>query len=657
MVTSAVSSSTLDVNSIVSQLMQVESRPLTNLQNRQSALQSKISAYGAIKSAFSATGDAMARLSAPLPFNTLKAVSSNDAAVSASAGAKTTPGTYNVDVTQLAQAQKLSSSAFASTDASIGSGTLNFQFGAFASGAFTANGAQPAFSVVIAPGQDTLTGIRDAINQANGGVRASIVNDGSGFRLALASTITGAANSLKITTTDADAAPTDNAGLSQLAYDPAATAGSGRNLTQTAAAQNALLTIDGVSVSKSSNTVTDAIDGLSLNLIKTTGGTPAGVTISKDSTAVKAALDDFVKAYNNFNTMVKNFTGFNPATRTASLLTGDATVNGLLSRLKESLNTAIPGYTGTPSRLSDVGVSFGRDGTLAFDGAVFDKAAQNPAFSIAPLFAATGTPDDSRVEYLSGGTTTPAGRYAVNVTQAATRGSLVASAAAGLTITSGVNDSLTLLADGISAQVTLAPGTYTAAALSAELQSRINGASALRQAGITLSVSQTGGLLTLRSDRYGATSGVAAPSGNAALSLFGGAPVSSSGSNVAGTIGGGAATGSGQSLTTSTGLTLKIAPDVSGAFGQVDFNRGYASRIASMVGAVVKTDGAIASRTDGLNRSVQDLQKQQTRLTDRLSSIETALRRQYTALDGNLSRMNTTSLYLTQQIAQIQANK
>ena len=657
MATSVSGSSSLDVNSIVSQLMQVESRPLAALQNRQAALQSKISAYGSIKSAFAATGDAMARVSSPLPFGTLKTTSSNDAAVSASAGSKTTPGTYSIDVTQLAQAQKLASGGFSSADAAIGSGTLNLQFGTHASGVFSANGSQPAFSVVIAPGQDTLAGIRDAINQANGGVRASIVNDGSGYRLALASSVSGVANSLKITATDADGIHTDATGLSQLAYDPAAAAGSGRNLTQTAAAQDAQLTIDGVGISRSSNQVSDAVDGLSLTLAKTTTGTPASITVAKDLGGVKTALDDFVKAYNNFNTMVKNFTSFDPATRKASLLTGDATVNGLLTRLKEAINTPLPGYTGTPARLSEAGLGFGRDGTLKFDAAVFDKAAQNPAFRIAPLFAATGTPDDTRVEYLGATETTPAGRYAVNVTQAAARGSLSASVPAGLTITAGVNDALSLLVDGSSASITLTPGVYTAATLAAELQSRINGAAGLRNSGASVSVSQAGGVLSLRSASYGAASAAGAPAGNAAAGLFGNAPVSTPGTSVAGTIGGAPATGSGLGLTASSGLTLKIAPGASGVLGQVDFSRGYAARIAALTNNMVRNDGAIANRTDGFNRSVRDLQKQQTNLSGRLSSVETALRRQYTALDRNLAAMNSTSTYLTQQLAQIQANK
>ena len=656
MVTSAVSSANLDVNSIVTQLMQIENRPLTVLQTRQSGLQSKISAYGAIKSAYSAAGDAMAKLSSPIPFNAVKATSSDPASINVTASSKAVAGAYSVEVSQLAQAQKLASGLFAASDTPVGGGTLNIQFGTFSTGTFTANRTTPAMSVSIAPGRNSLTDIRDAINQASGAVRAAIVNDGAGYRLALSSTQSGLANSLKITVADDDTIATDTAGLSQLAYDPAADIGSGRNLTQKSAAADALLTIDGVAVSSGSNTVSNAVDGLTLSLAKTTIGTPLSVVIEKDLTGVKSALDDFVKAYNNFNTMVKNFTNFDPATRRASLLTGDATVGGLLSALKAAIGSAIPGLNSTPSRLTDVGLAFQRDGTLALDASAFNRAVQNPANRIAPLFAALGTPADGRVEYLGAADQTPEGVYAVNITQAATRGQLAASAAAGLTITTGANDSLSLLVDGRSASLTLAPGTYTADALAAELQSRINGAATLRDAGITVAVSQSAGVLSVRSTAYSSASGAGAPSGNAALSLFGAAPTSTIGTDVAGTIGGATAIGRGQGLTTSSGFSLKITANVSGSLGDVSFNRGYAARISALVNAVLKTDGAIASRTDGLNRGVQDLQKQQTRLSDRLTIVEASLRRQYTALDGNLSRMNTTSTYLTQQLAQIQAN-
>ena len=177
-------------------------------------------------------------------------------------------------VNSLAQAHKIASTGFASTNDAVGSGTLTFSFGSFDGATFTANADAPAKSVTILPGQNTLSGIRDAVNAAGIGVTATIVNDGSpsGNRLVFSSTATGAAMSLKVGVADDDATHTDTAGLSRLAYDPAAAVGAGRNMEQKVAAQNASLTIDGIAISKASNTVTDAIEGVTLHLAKAEPG-------------------------------------------------------------------------------------------------------------------------------------------------------------------------------------------------------------------------------------------------------------------------------------------------------------------------------------------------------------------------------------------------
>ena len=499
--------------------------------------------------------------------------------------------------------------------------------------------------------------MRDAINAANAGVRASIINDGSGFRLAIGSGSTGSANSLRITVADDDTTHTDTSGLSQLAYDPTTAAGAGKNLEQTAAAQDALLRIDGISVAKPANIVDDAISGVSLTLAKLTTGTPVTVTVAPDPAQVKNALDTLVATYNSFQSSIRNLTGFNAQTRTGGLLSGDATARELMTTLKSALTSAIPGLTGSPSSLTQIGLSFQQNGSLALDTSIFNKQFTNPNLNLAPLFAATGVTTDARVQFVSAIDSTPPGSYAINITQAATRGELAGNAPANLTISSGVNDTLGLTANGISASVTLASGTYSAPALAAEVQSRLNGSTAWRAAGVTVAVKASGGILTVQSAAYGSASSVTAANGSAAPDLFGAAPVATAGADVAGTIGGSSATGSGRILKTSSGLALSINSTASGALGQVDFNRGYASRVNSLITAGLKTDGAFANRSDGLSRSVQDITRQQDRFNERLTRVESSLRRQYTALDSMLASMNTTSTYLTQQLAALQAQR
>ena len=655
--TSATSTSGLDVNSIVTQLMQVERQPLQVMARRQSALQSKISAYGALKSAYSAIGDAAAKLALPDAFRAVTASTSDAAAVNATASAGTAAGSYSIEVTQLAQAQKLASAAFAGLDSSIGTGTLNIQLGSFAAGVFSPNGNQPAPSISIGSGQNTLGGVRDAINAANAGVRASIVNDGSGYRLAISSASTGSANSLRITVADDDATHSDTAGLSQLAYDPAAAAGAGKNLEQTAASQDAWLKVDGISVTKASNTINDAVSGVTLTLVKTTSGAAVTVGIAPDPAQVKNGLDALVATYNGFQSSIRSLTGYNAQTRSGGLLSGDATARELMTALKGAMTSAIPGLGGNPSTLTQIGLSFQQNGGLSLDTTVFNKQFSNPNANLARLFAATGTATDARVQFASATDATPAGAYPVNVSQAASRGSLAGSAPANLSIVAGVNDTLGLTVNGVSTTVTLANGTYTAAALAAEVQSRLNGSPALRAAGVSLALAEGAGTLSAQSDSYGSASTVSGASGNAAAGLFGPAPTAAGGVDVAGTIGGSSATGSGRTLRTAAGLSLSINTSATGTLGQVDFNRGYASRISSQIAAALKTDGAFANRSDGLTRGVQDITRQQERFNERLTRVESGLRRQYTALDGMLASMNTTSTYLAQQLAALQAQR
>ena len=181
-------------------------------------------------------------------------------------GSGAASGSYSVEVGLLAQAQKRKSSAFTAASSTIGSGTLTIDFGTYSADTFTLNPDKATKTISIGSGQSSLAGIRDAVNAANAGVTAGIVNDGSGYRLTLTSRDTGAANALRVVVADSDGIHTDMSGLSQLMFD-GRTSGV-KNLTQSAAAQNASVTIDGIAISKASNTITDAIEGVTLNLLK-----------------------------------------------------------------------------------------------------------------------------------------------------------------------------------------------------------------------------------------------------------------------------------------------------------------------------------------------------------------------------------------------------
>ncbi len=638
----------LDINGLVSKLMAVEQRPLTLLDTKEASLQAKLSAYGSLKGALASFQNAAAALSTPAKFSALKASVADDTLFSASAAAGAAPGRYEIEVQSLAQAQKLKSGTFATLDETVGSGTLTIQFGTYSGGSFTLNPDKSTQTITIDSTDASLAGVRDAINEADIGVRASIINDGSGYRLVIASNSSGLANALKISVADDDGTDTDGAGLSQLTFD--ASSGGTMNLSQTVAAQNAVAVIDGIPVSNASNTISGALEGVTLNLAKT--GTTT-LDVAKDNASVQSAIEAFVKGYNDLNKTLGDLSRYNADTKQASLLTGDSTLRSVQSQLRAVFNTALATAGGGMSTLSEIGLGFQRDGTLRLDSTKLNAALNDPTKDVATLFAAIGKPSDSLMAFSAATADTKNGRYAVEITQLATRGTASGSTSAALTITSGVNDTLDFTVDGALGSITLAAGTYTADSLAAELQSRINGA--LSSSGPTVTVSQSGGVLSVVSDRYGAVSSVSIGGGSALADLFG-APVQTDGLDVAGSIGGFPATGSGQTLTGSgdaQGLTIEVSGGATGDRGTIDFARGYATLLDKLIEGMLKTDGLINGRIDGVNDSIQALGPQREALSRRLELIEKRYRAQFTALDAMVASMTQTSTFLQQQLANL----
>lgn len=650
--------SNLDVNSIVSSLMAIERQPLNVLDTKEASYQAKLTAYGTLTSALSTFQTAVAGVNDAAKFNALKATPADATVVTASASSTAVPGSYSLEVTQLAQAQKLVSTGQASSTAAIGTGTLTFDFGTISGGtfdtgtgkytgaSFTSNGSGSK-TVTIDSSNNTLAGIRDAINSANIGVTATIINDGSAtpYRLALTSNTTGAANSIKISGGDV--------GLSALlGHDPAND--TGQNLSQTVTAQNAAFKVDGVPVTKSSNTASDVIQGVTLNLLKTNVGSPTTISVARDPATVKSSVDAFVKAYNDINKTLSDLSAYNSTTKQAAILQGDSTVRSIQYRLRSTLNTALAGNASYTS-LSQIGITFQKDGTLAVDSAKLQSAIDTNAADVAGVFAAAGKATDSLVSYASSTTNTKAGTYTVSVSQMATQGNSVGSGAAGLTI-DATNNTLELSVDGVAATITLASGSYTADTLTTELQSKINGASAFSSAGISVKVTQSASVLTVTSNRYGSASTVNVTGGNgqANLALGAGTP----GLDVAGTINGMAATGSGQYLTGSTGndadgLKLLVSGGGTGSRGSVYFSKGYAYQLDNLVDDFLGSSGSITSRTNGINASITDIGKRRETLSRRLVDIESRYRAQFTSLDTLISSMKKTSDYLTQQLANL----
>lgn len=650
----------LDVNGIVAKLMSVERRPLDQLTMQETTVQSKISAYGSLKSGLAALQTAVHALSAPTPFRSMAATVGNASVVTATTGAGAVAGRYSLEVSALAQSHKLASNGFAAVTNTVGSGALTFTFGTFAAGTFTPNASAGARTVTIAAGQSSLSGIRDAVNAAGVGVTATIVNDGTanGQRLVFTSNASGADQSLKITVSDSDGVNTDATGLSQLAYDPAAAVGSGKNLVEKVAAQDATFTLDGIAIRSSSNTVTGAIAGVTLNLAGTNVGSPTSVTVSQDIGPAGAAVAAFIKAYNDLQTTITSLTKYDATNKTPSVLTGDSTVRMVQAQLRALVGSAVAGATSGLNSMSLVGITTQTDGTLVLDSAKFNAALTANPGAVAQLFAATGNATDGWVSFASASSKTVAGTYAVNVTQLATQGVLAGSAVAGLTITAGSNDALTATVDGVSVSVTLDAATYaSAAALAAQVAAKINGALSQGTSGSAVTIADSAGVLTLTSKRFGSASAVAL-SGSAATTLVGAAPTATSGVDVAGTIGGFAALGSGQSLvgaagTAVDGLALGITGGSLGARGTITYTQGIGYGLDQVLTGLLGTDGAVQARTDGLQSTITDMDKRKAAMQARLDQVQAVYLKQYNALDAELAQMSAISTYLTQQLANL----
>ncbi|ODU02884.1 MAG: hypothetical protein ABS89_05295 [Thiobacillus sp. SCN 63-1177] len=658
----ATTSSVLDINSIVSQLMAAERRPLTKLAAQEAGYQAKLSAYGSVKGAVSSFQAALQALNTPSKFQSVTATASDSAVFSASATSTAVPGTYSLEVSSLAQPQKLVAAGQASSSAAIGAGTattVTFDFGTISGGAFAdgvysgasfvSNGGGTK-SITIDSSNNSLQGMRDTINAAKLGVTATIINDGSGspYRLALAADHSGIDQSLKISVSG------DAAIDSLLEHNPAGT----QNLTETATAKNANLKINGVAVTKTSNTISDVVEGVTLNLNKETSS-PASLTVARDTNSIKTSINSFVKAYNELSGTLKNVSAYDASAKKGAILQGDATVRSLQTQLRAMIGTPVEGAPGELKTLASIGVSFQKDGTLAVDQGKLGAAMSNHFDEIASLFAAVGSSSDSLVRFSGASGSTRPGSYALDVTQLATQGKTVGKAIGiPVVIAAGDNDTLDLSINGISASVTLSPGSYTTAgALAAELQAKINGAAALSGAGVAVAVSESGGKLAITSVKYGSGSTVLVSGGTAELTLGLDGDTPSDGVDVGGTIGGATASGSGQILTASggdaTGLAVAVNGGILGSRGTLHYSQGYAAALNKWAGSILDGDSIISARTDGIDRSIKDIGKRRTEFEARLVNMEKRYRAQFVALDSMLASMNNTSNYLTQQLANL----
>jgi len=386
----------LDLASLLDQLKQAEQVPLTAITQQQQSYQTKLSAYGQLQSMLGAFQASANQLSNPSFFQATTASSSNTSVLSATGSNTAATGSYTVNVTQLAQAQSLVSKGQTSQTTAIGTGTIHIDFGSITGGTldsntasptygtytgatFTANSGSTGVDITIDSSNNTLQGVANAINKANAGVTASIINDGSGtpYRLVINSNNTGATNSVRLSVNETDGG---TALSSLVANDPAGT----QNMQQTVEAQNAKLTVNNIGIQSASNTVSGAVAGVTMNLAQT--GT-SNVTVQRDTSSIVTGVQAFVTAYNNLQSTAASLSAYDPGTQTGSPLTGDTTLRVIQTQLRNVLNTPQTGNALTT--LTQVGISFQTDGTMALDTSKLTTALNNNTGAVASLFGNT----------------------------------------------------------------------------------------------------------------------------------------------------------------------------------------------------------------------------------------------------------------------------
>lgn len=346
----------LDVQGIVDNLIYVQREPIRRLEQQTKNWQSKISAYQAFNTKLLAFKTAVESLmykgeDAPLNlpatfeerlrhslFALRKAASSDETVLTATANKGIATGIFTVTVSSLAQADSYASNNFASrTETLTQTGTLVIQ-----------RGDEDPVTITIDETNNTLQGIRNVINAAGAGFTASILNDGSAepYRLVITSDDSGTANALTITNN--------------------LNGGSGQSVTlaQTVAAADAALTINGVSVVSSSNTVAGAVEGVTLQL-KAAGS--ATVTIERDLDAVVEGLKEFAAKYNDVVSYIASQFRYDATKKEAGLLSGDHTLREAQSRLSLALSRTIASDDASLVVLAQIGLKIGRDGTLSVD--------------------------------------------------------------------------------------------------------------------------------------------------------------------------------------------------------------------------------------------------------------------------------------------------
>lgn len=662
----------LNIESMITQLMTIEAAPLTQLDNKEIKAQAKISAWGTVKSAVSAFQTATQALQSASVFNSLKGTSSDSAVASVTTTSVSKAGSVNIEVSQLAKAGKtMLAGTFtagqtinsSSTDSKITLyfGTINGTSGVGAT--FTPHTTIPPKDITIRANATLEQAIQD-INNANVGVTARTVSTPAGLKVVVESTATGAQTDMAIFTGPGILSTGTNA----FGVDPTVASGAGADLVR---GQDAIYKIDDVPVTASSNTITDALSGstISLNSVST-AGKKATISVASDNSGVQTQLEAFVKAYNDMNTTLRSLSAYGVAAGKGQaptgggVLSGDATIRAIQTEIRAMFNQPIAGAPKGYSSMVDIGVTFAKDGTLSLDTATLNTALTNNPDGVRQLMMGRAQFSQSGFTAINSNSLTKTGTSTIEITSVPTKAQLL-----GGTISAPFPASLAganvlqMSIDGTIVTATLDTWYSSEAAMATGMQNALNTTlPANRQVSVTYNSGSN--RFEFTSGKAGNTSKVEVLSGTTLSSTFGlNVGDLATGTALAGKIGGVAALADDSSMTLigatgsgATGLKFRVDTPTLGPRGIITFTSGVAYNMGNRLSTILAANGSIETRKSGLSSDIDRIDDQRTRLNERLTRMETTLRKQFTAMDSTVGKYNQLSTYLSSQLQALVAS-
>lgn len=749
-----------NTSEIIDTIMKYEHRRVDLYSMRQAEYTNKLTSWKSVEALLVGFKLQASLLSNESLWYAKSASSSDESVITASSSADAAPGTYFLSVNQLATHHQIASQGIGSLTQSLGSGTISIQIG----------NTSPTV-ITVDSSNNTLSALKDAINDSNAGVTAAIINDGSyhnPYRMVLTAKEPGADSQISVTTSLSGGTAVDFSTpqfdlAEKLSWSDEATSnpilsssasytgtinktyiftvggtglqtvGSGDievnwtdgtnsgTITVSDADTDIALTGDGadglvvsfsagdlqagdsfqiqafaptiqnsqdaivqlgssenggspILVYSSSNTITDLIEGVTLELKSTNNGEPVEIIISEDRSQIKSQIREFVNKFNEYQDFVDSQFSFEPESNRVGVLLGDVSLMMLHNDMRSTISSIVKGRPDEMKMLAQVGIKFDSNGKLTFDESIFNQEIEDNFNDVVNLFKSSGTTNNVFIEYVSSSASTKISTtgYQVDITQAATRGSFTGisitnPSVSGLTLDSSNNIIKITVNDIISGEIALTQKTYTSGdELAQEIEDAINNDSNLSGIGVDVEWIENGdtGNLVIYAKTYGSGSAVtfeSAPENSAhdILGLSGG--VAATGQDVQGTINGEEATGVGQLLTGNDGnentaglkLLITITPDqlVDGAEGIVYFNKGIAAILDEKISLYIDPyTGTIKGKKDALQTQIDNIAEHIERMEEQLERKRISLYQQFIAMEDALAKLQTQQQFLTVQI-------